>query len=279
LEFLRNYYETVIVGGYLRDEILNLTANDVDFKTNISSDKLKKIIPYAKEREAINGMVVYNFKKNNFDYEILPITENLKTYNGFGDLTINSLMYDGIQLIDRVNGLKDIQNKILRPVDYSLYVQNFHSSPPLFLKTIRLLSTTGFTPTVELLEILKKEFYILNSISEQIIINEGYKVLEGKHTLNAIRILSQIGFISTFDNNKPNEFILSKKRSNFHFYLCFYAFNTSYETIKDFISIFKFPKLIIENFEELYAAVDKNLLPSNYKLLNEKMLLESLLKK
>lgn len=278
LNSMKNHGDVFIVGGFLRDSLLNLQPNDVDFKTNISVDTLKELFPSIKERETINGLKVFSFHRGGFDYEILPSDKKNETLNTFGDLTINSLAYDGHQLIDNYQALDDFHNKILRPVDLQLYKKHCLESPTLFLKAIRLSSTTGFTPDKELLDFLKAEKNILHSISNQIITNEAYKILEGKHTLNALKLLSNMNLIAHVEKNSFYEFPMLKKRTNLHFYLCFYALETSYDVVLDFIRLFHLPKALVEKFEELYQLVITDDYTSNYKLKNEITLLKNLKK-
>lgn len=278
LNSMKIHGDVFIVGGFLRDSLLNLQPNDVDFKTDIPVEILKKLFPSIKERETINGLKVFSFHKGDFDYEILPFDMKTETSKTFGDLTINSLAYDGFQLIDNLNALDDFQNKLLRPVDIQVYKKHCLESPTLFLKAIRLTSTTGFNPSNELLVFFQKEKKIIQSISNQILTNEAYKIIEGKHTLNTMKLLSEMNLITFIEKNNFSEYPMAKKRTNLHFYLCYYAIETSYESVLDFIRLFHLPKALVEKFEKLYQLFITDGHTNDYKLKNEITLLKNLKK-
>ena len=137
-------FRAYFVGGMVRDIILGLPAKDVDIATNMDMNKLSKMFKVhdiGKSRDF--GIVVVNHK--GFKFEIAEfrsdgvykdgrrptsVTFNveLETDLSRRDLTVNAMAIDKDgRIIDKFDGKKDIQNKILRTVGnpYDRFSEDF----------------------------------------------------------------------------------------------------------------------------------------------------------
>jgi tRNA nucleotidyltransferase (CCA-adding enzyme) len=130
-------YKAYIVGGYVRDYYLGLPNKDVDICTNARINDLEKILSNIISKNERYGSLVINYKgikieittfRKELDYEnnrkpiniecVSTIEEDVKRR----DFTINSLYMDkNKNIIDLVDGKKDIDNKVIRVVGDANY--------------------------------------------------------------------------------------------------------------------------------------------------------------
>ena len=138
----------IIVGGYIRDYLLNIESKDIDIEVyNIHSlDKLEEIL---KEFGNINSVgksfgicklqldnlkidfslprqdSKINIGHNGFEVTINPNLD-FKTAASRRDFTINSIGYDVKQkkLLDPFDGINDLKNKVLKAVDKEKFIDD-----------------------------------------------------------------------------------------------------------------------------------------------------------
>lgn len=122
-------FEAYLVGGCVRDMLLETKCKDKDITTSTTPDELEKIF---KDREFktfgksflvsfIDGIEVATFRTDKYFGENDKNVKVEKCSTAKEDVirrdfTINSLLYDPIskKIIDYVNGQSDLQNKIIR---------------------------------------------------------------------------------------------------------------------------------------------------------------------
>lgn len=126
-------YSAFIVGGAPRDMILGKPINDIDIATNCPMEVLDKLFnTYNIGQSHDFGIVLVRFDNSHFEvaqfrkdgeYEDgrrpreVQIVNDLRTDIGRRDFTINALALDGEGIIiDYVNGMDDIKDKIVRTV-------------------------------------------------------------------------------------------------------------------------------------------------------------------
>ncbi|MCQ2386907.1 MAG: hypothetical protein MJ066_00430 [Clostridia bacterium] len=131
------------VGGFVRDFLLNKKSADIDIEVfGISKEKLESILLLFGNVDSI-GKDYGVFKLNGIDFAIarkekktgklhkdflvIP-NPNLKIKKAEKrrDFTINSIMQDVLtgEIIDKFNGRKDLQNKILRATNYKTFADD-----------------------------------------------------------------------------------------------------------------------------------------------------------
>lgn len=130
LKNIINQLNCYIVGGAVRDKLMNIKVNDIDYVVENSTHEEMISLGF---KQVGAGFPVYLWKENNNTFEFALCRQEKKTssgYNGFEmntknvsleddlmrrDLTINSIaMTKNGEYIDPFNGRKDIENKILR---------------------------------------------------------------------------------------------------------------------------------------------------------------------
>lgn len=167
-----NGYEGYIVGGCVRDSILNRKPNDWDICTNCTPEKMLdifnifKVIPTGLKHGTVTVVI------NNENYEVttyridgeysdgrhpakVMFTNQLKEDLKRRDFTINAMAYnDKMGLIDYYEGLQDIYNKTIRCVGNP--VKRFSED------YLRMLRAVRFSTQLE----YKLEDYTFRAIQE-----------------------------------------------------------------------------------------------------------------
>ena len=129
---LKNSKNSYIVGGCVRDILLDETPKDFDFVTDISYDKLKEIFS-SKEfsfKETGTNFLVFNLNYKGTDYEIANFRYESNYEDGRRpskirvgtieedrqrrDFHINSIFWNPYELYIHRFAIEDIENRVLR---------------------------------------------------------------------------------------------------------------------------------------------------------------------
>ncbi len=193
-------FNVYIVGGFVRDKLLGIDSNDIDFMIIGDAIKFAKIV--SKEINAPLLAVYKNFGTaliNYNDYKIefasarkesykrtsrKPIVEysNLDDDLSRRDFTINALAIDIHKpdiIIDKFNGLDDLKNKIIRtPLDPE---KTFDDDPLRIMRAIRFASELNFSIEQKTFEAINKYANRLKEdsvVSQERITNEFLLILQ-----------------------------------------------------------------------------------------------------
>ncbi len=178
-----------LVGGAVRDELLNIENNDEDYcVTGLTHNEFLKLFPNAFTRGKSFEVFDINGKefalarkerktgKGHKEFEIITnknitIEEDLKRR----DITINAMAKDVLtgEIIDPFNGKKDVKNKIIRATSDS-----FKEDPLRVYRVARFASKLDFNVdknTLKLMNSLKQE---LSELSAERVFKEMEKALK-----------------------------------------------------------------------------------------------------
>lgn len=164
----RSKFTTYLVGGCVRDLLVGIPPKDYDIVTNAEPQVIRKKIPYAFVIGRRFKLVLV--KRGDTQYEVATFrramtaeeetaSETPTEDNTYGspeedairrDFTINALFYDPIkdELIDFINGMDDIKNRILRVIGDPL--TRLNEDPIRILRAIRLSHKLDFSIEHEL---------------------------------------------------------------------------------------------------------------------------------
>ena len=169
LEITRTYldagYECWIVGGPVRDLLLNHSPKDIDFATNcpleITKTLFQSIIPTGED----HGTLTIHIDGEN--YEVTRYRKDVDTDGRRAtieyaetiqedvlrrDLTINAIAFNPVtgEIVDAVGGLKDFNNKVLRFVGKAEdRIQEDQLRVLRYLRFIVRFNSFGFKPIIE----------------------------------------------------------------------------------------------------------------------------------
>lgn len=176
----------ILVGGCVRDALLNIPNKDYDielFNINTLNEVQEVLQKYGNVKQVGKsfGVLILSVKDYDFDFALARIEK--KTGQGHKDFevitnsklsfekaslrrdfTINSIGYDYFEkkFLDPNNGIKDLQNKVLRHIKDETFIED----------SLRVYRAVQFVARYEL-EIDEKTFYLC----KQIVKNDELKYL------------------------------------------------------------------------------------------------------
>ena len=209
--------ETFVIGGFVRDLILNRPSPDIDIVTIGSGIQLAEMVA-KKLGPNIQVSIFKNFGTAMLKYQSLevefvgarkesyqedsrnPIVEDgtLEEDQNRRDFTINALAIclnkDRFgELIDPFGGIQDIENKIIRtPLEPGI---TFSDDPLRMMRAIRFASQLGFTieeKTLEAISLNKKRIHI---ISQERIGEELNKIILSSKPSVGFKLLDKTGLL------------------------------------------------------------------------------------
>ena len=230
LEQLNRNGKGFLVGGAVRDKILNKDPGDYDFATDIEYSELKRIFAgyNPKEMGAHFGILMINVSGKS--YEIAKFRKETGVYNSRypkeikfvktieedlarRDFTINSIAYsEQTGIVDLYGGRQDIRRKVIRFVGKPKL--RIEEDALRILRAFRFISKLGFNLDKKTAEAIYKKRKFLTKISKERIFDELSKILMGKFVKKAfiemkkLRVLEMIipefYYAYNFDQNNPN---------------------------------------------------------------------------
>lgn len=188
---INNGYESYVVGGCVRDSILNKNPKDWDITTKAKPEEViksfNKVVLTGLKHGTVTVMV------NKIGYEVttyrtdgeyednrhpkeVKFVSSLKEDLSRRDFTINAMAYneqDG--LVDYFQGLEDLKNKIIKTVGNAK--ERFNEDALRMLRAIRFSAQLDFDIDEELLSAVKELKDNIKNISKERIREEFNKIL------------------------------------------------------------------------------------------------------
>ncbi|WCG34528.1 CCA tRNA nucleotidyltransferase [Companilactobacillus farciminis] len=151
-------FEAYFVGGSVRDHILGLAIHDVDIATSAYPEEIKEIFKRTVDTGIQHGTVTVLMGDDSYeittfrtesgyqDYRrpdkvtfVRSLADDLKRR----DFTINALAVDkNGQVIDKFDGLKDLDKKIIRAVGHA--EERFHEDALRMMRAVRFQAQLNF---------------------------------------------------------------------------------------------------------------------------------------
>jgi len=195
-----------IVGGYMRDFLLNKKSFDMDICVSKSAENFAK-----KLAKALDGKFIILDKKNkNYRVALLNcsnlkyidvsqmhgknIEEDLKkrdftlnalavSINDFGNITKN--------IIDPCKGYNDLKIKTVNAVSEAVFKQD----PIRILRCFRIASELNFTISKKTLSLVKKNAGLIKKAVPEMIKNEFFRVLSSNNSVKYIELMDEYGLL------------------------------------------------------------------------------------
>ena len=200
IEVLESHgFEAVIVGGAVRDYLLNRKFHDVDVATNALPEQVKGVFSNTVDVGIQHGTILvldggepievttYRAESEYIDYRrpeqvffVRDLDEDLKRR----DFTMNAIAMrrDG-QLIDLFGGKRDLQAKIIRAVGDAS--ERFQEDALRMLRAIRFQAQLGFTIEATTVQGIEANAHLIEHISVERIVQEFDKMFISPHIYEA----------------------------------------------------------------------------------------------
>jgi len=185
LFFSLNNITVYLVGGYIRDLLLGKESSDIDIVVDAPTSTVKALahflnatVFYLRKRE-IYARVMIMREGRRIDISFIN-EDNFKEELERRDFTINSMAINLTKLfkdeddffIDYFNGLKDVENKIIRQTNPEI----FENDPIRVLRAFRFRNLLGFEIEKETLKNLKTYKSYLDKVSPERMRDEFFRI-------------------------------------------------------------------------------------------------------
>lgn len=244
--FDRHRFEVFLVGGSVRDLILQKEISDLDFTTNATPTQVmsmfKKVIPVGLEFGTVivlykkTPIEITTFRKDS-DYldgrhpEKIEFGSSLKEDITRRDFTINGLAYRLKEktLYDYCHGFGDIQNRLLRTIGNA--ESRFAEDGLRPIRACRFIASNGFVFDEQIYSAIEKNRNTISQIATERFYDEWRKVLKSEEpqlfwqTLLKTKIF-EIFFkdmnklVKESQRQKLLQELISNKKNNTIYYHC-----------------------------------------------------------
>jgi poly(A) polymerase len=213
-------YETYVVGGYVRDLLLNRPSKDIDFVCVGSgialANAVAKLIGANTPVNEFKNFGTAQIPFEDFDLEFVgarkesyrtdsrkPIVEDgtLEDDQKRRDFTINALAIslnkkNYGELVDPFNGVQDLQSKILKtPLDPAI---TFSDDPLRMMRAIRFASQLNFDIEADTFQSIIQQAERLSIVSQERITDELNKIILSKTPSYGFKLLFQSKLLHHF---------------------------------------------------------------------------------
>lgn len=207
--FEQNNYQAFLVGGCVRDSLLNREISDYDITTNaLPEDTMRlfpKHIPTGLQHGTITVMInktpyeitTFRTESNYVDNrrpESVAFVNNIKEDLSRRDFTVNALAFNpSTELVDYFNGVEDLNNKIIRCVGNP--DTRFQEDALRMLRAIRFSCKLNFTIDENTLNAITRNSHLINNISKERIKDELCKMLVSDSPIKGTLLLKETNLL------------------------------------------------------------------------------------
>ena len=215
--FNNSDHQLYLVGGSVRDQLLGIDSNDLDFATSSRPEETRRLLELARpgtifdigQKFGTIGAVFEDFKVEittfrsewYLDDDRRPIVEfsnSLEADLSRRDFTINAMAENVLQgrLIDPHGGLRDLAARKIRAVGVA--AERFREDPLRMLRAVRFASQLGFAIERSTREAIKAHVGRIRSVSTERVRNELQGILVSQSPSYGVRELVEMGFAKIF---------------------------------------------------------------------------------
>ena len=290
IEILKNNnfknLEIFLVGGALRDILLEIPPKELDFCINGEINEFKEFLNNDKQVKIIkvSEFETYKvlFKDKIYDFSVtrkesyipkgslpkidafnVPIETDLKRR----DFTINSIAMninsDINNLIDPFNGLKDLKNKIIKVI----HNESFKDDPTRAYRAVKFSKRYNFKIDTNTLNNLIDSVEYIKVLSKERIKNELEKICKEFNFIQILNELKKINILKYFFDFDPLKININNNEIDNWLLLIYEIRKIDYFENNTFFSEYNFSKKLKEKINNLLFII--NLIKRNPSNLNK----------
>lgn len=207
-KFQKKGFQIYIVGGAVRDLLMNRQVKDWDFTTDAKPEEILKIIPegfYDNKFGTVGlsvGDEIFEIttmrKEGDYKDHRHPVnvswTNKIEEDLARRDFTVNTMALDGKnKIVDPFNSQADIRNKIIKAVGEPN--TRFQEDALRLIRAIRFATQLEFEIENKTLESIKKNSPLIKEVASERIRDELFKILESLNPYIGIIKLRETGIL------------------------------------------------------------------------------------
>ncbi|WP_059105137.1 CCA tRNA nucleotidyltransferase [Shouchella shacheensis] len=183
-------HSAYVVGGAVRDFLLQRPITDVDVASSAAADEVRRIFP--KTVQMNNNHETVLLFHNGIQAEVTTLRgRELKEDLQHRDLTINALAMDVHgELIDPTGGQVDLEQGLLRAYDPA---RSFADDPLRLLRVARFHSELGFAVDPLLKREMTQFAETIATVAKERVVKELWQLLAGSGVQGALSLLCETG--------------------------------------------------------------------------------------
>ena len=278
--------EIFLVGGALRDILLEIPPKELDFCINGEINEFKEFLNNDKQMKIIkvSEFETYKvlFKDKIYDFSVtrkesyipkgslpkidafnVPIETDLKRR----DFTINSIAMninsDINNLIDPFNGLKDLKNKVIKVI----HDESFKDDPTRAYRAVKFSKRYNFKIDTNTLNNLIDSVEYIKVLSKERIKNELEKICKEFNFIQILNELKKINILKYFFDFDPLNININNNEIDNWLLLIYEIRKIDYFENNTFFSEYNFSKKLKEKINNLLFII--NLIKRNPSNLNK----------
>jgi len=209
-KFSKAKYEIYIVGGAVRDILMDQNAKDWDFTTNATPEEILQLLPGGLYNNQFGTVFTDNPDDTERPHEITTFRteegyedfrhptkivwgKSLKEDLARRDFTINAMAIKSpitnlqFTIIDPYDGQVDIKNKLIRAVGDPN--ERFSEDALRMMRAVRIAAELGFTIEEKTFEAIKKNATLIGKIAKERVKDELFKLLASPHPYEGVLLL------------------------------------------------------------------------------------------
>ena len=268
-------FEAVIVGGAVRDYLLNRTFHDVDVATSALPEQVKHVFSNTVDVGIQHGTILvldggepievttYRAESEYVDYrrpEKVFFVRNLAEDLMRRDFTINAMaMRANGELVDLYNGQRDLQAKVIRAVGNAS--ERFQEDALRMLRAIRFRAQLGFVIEDATFTAINEHANLIDHISVERIVQELDKVFVSPYIYEAMMTIELTSLANHLKGTfQSNHWINVVPTSADEAWAYFYYLSNDEQLLSDYKCSNK-RKSFVKRVNELISIVLENWTP------------------
>ena len=218
--FKENNFEVYLIGGCVRDLLLDISPKDWDFTTNANPEQIQELfedsfyennfgtvgIKTRSEDETLKIVEVTPYRRestytDNRRPDKVEFSKTLEEDVKRRDFTINSIAYDPVDKVikDIYKGQEDLHNKLIRTVEDS--DQRFGEDALRIMRAVRFSAQLGFTIEKNTLNSIINNKNLLVKISRERIGDEFSKIIKTDNPMIGLGMSEKLGILGFISPN------------------------------------------------------------------------------